>query len=195
MTGFFRAPPYGDRTTNLPKPAGGSASPKGEARRACAGKAEQSECRARHAAHSRESDLSTTGGGRRSCGGGGAGPTNRRRRPSGAVQSNRTTHQTHPPPPYGIPWHLRSQGVLESACSLGAGGYALFSLPEAPPPHCLKQSSMRFCRSGSYGSGIVWQAPSETSAAVMNAIRIIVCFYSPAGTASATCFRRARPSS
>ena len=30
---FFRAPPYGDRTTYLPKTAGGSASPKGEARR------------------------------------------------------------------------------------------------------------------------------------------------------------------
>ena len=47
MTGFFRAPPYGDRTHNLPKTAGGSASRNGEARRERAGKAERSDCRAR----------------------------------------------------------------------------------------------------------------------------------------------------
>jgi len=46
----------------IPKTAGGSASPKGEARRERAGKAERSECRARHAAHSRESDTRTTVG-------------------------------------------------------------------------------------------------------------------------------------
>jgi len=96
---------------------------------------------------------------------------------------------------YGIPWHLRSQGVLESACSLGAGGYAVFSRPGAPLPHCFKQSSIRFCRSGSFGSAIVWHDPSETSAAVMNAIRTIVFGYPSAGTDSATFFRRARPSS
>ncbi|MGB5367137.1 MAG: hypothetical protein WBN14_12815, partial [Polyangiales bacterium] len=37
---------YGIAATHC-KTAGGSASPKGEARRECAGKAEQSECRAR----------------------------------------------------------------------------------------------------------------------------------------------------
>ena len=55
MTRFFRAPPYGDRANPAPKrqaepgspTAGGSASPKGEARRERAGKAERSECRAR----------------------------------------------------------------------------------------------------------------------------------------------------
>ena len=69
--GFFRAPPFlsnyvkgRPRNTTL-KTAGGSASPKGEARRERAGKAKRSECRARHAAHSRESVTASTGGGGR----------------------------------------------------------------------------------------------------------------------------------
>ena len=47
MTGFFRAPPYGDRTHQRSQTAGGSASPQGEARRERAGKAARSDRRAR----------------------------------------------------------------------------------------------------------------------------------------------------
>jgi hypothetical protein len=94
---------------------------------------------------------------------------------------------------YEIPWHRRSQGVLGSVFSLGAGGYAVFALSGSPPPHCFKQSSMRFCRSGSFGFGTVWHADAITATRSKN--RSIVRNYSSAGSPSAIFFSRASPSS
>ena len=72
MTGFFRAPPYGDRTTNLPKTAGGSASRNGEARRE---------------APARQSEANAAPG--RITGGGGRG---------GSTKPYHAAHPTPPPP-------------------------------------------------------------------------------------------------